>query len=118
MPVEYYNSLGAQTSHQGGHALMGWQMYVAIPLFIVALLAAIFAALTHSRDDRELFGGTAILAFIASVIWFVFACTTIVGTRQIAIETRFGKPNGTSLSNGWHWKSPMTQTHEIDGAIQ
>ncbi|MCV7077225.1 SPFH domain-containing protein, partial [Mycobacterium szulgai] len=38
------------------------------------------------------------------MLFFLWGCFTIVGTRQIAIVTTFGRPNGVSLNNGFHAK--------------
>ncbi|MCV7074383.1 SPFH domain-containing protein, partial [Mycobacterium szulgai] len=52
------------------------------------------------------------------MLFFLWGCFTIVGTRQIAIVTTFGRPNGVSLNNGFHAKWPWQMTHQMDGAVQ
>lgn len=53
-----------------------------------------------------------------ALMCLIIASVTVVGTRQIGIETKFGRPTGSAFSNGFHWKSPLTNVDEMDGAIQ
>ena len=57
-------------------------------------------------------------ALSGAVLFFLLGCFTIVGTRQIAIVTTFGRPTGVSLNNGFHGKWPWQMTHQMDGAVQ
>jgi regulator of protease activity HflC (stomatin/prohibitin superfamily) len=89
---------------------------------IICLIVAGTAALLWiftSSDKSRLRGKTVtIAALAAAVLFFVLGCFTIVGTRQIAIVTTFGRPNGVSLNNGFHGKWPWQMTHQMDGAVQ
>ncbi|WP_411550618.1 SPFH domain-containing protein [Mycobacteroides chelonae] len=58
------------------------------------------------------------VAGVLALVFGIFASITTVGTRQIGIETTFGRPNGSTLSNGLHFKAPWAQVTEMDGAIQ
>lgn len=59
-----------------------------------------------------------IAAVAAAAVFFFLGCFTIVGTRQFAIMTTFGRPTGVSLNNGFHGKWPWQMTHPMDGAVQ
>lgn len=106
-----------------------------ITFIVFAVLAVIITliavAVRHSAGTDPNFGDEserriarrASLVVIA-VVWgivaipLLFASTTIVSTRNIGVETKFGRPTGQNLSNGFHWKNPAAKVHEMDGAIQ
>lgn len=62
--------------------------------------------------------GIAGIAGILFIITAAVACTTVVGTRQVGIVTRWNKPTGEVLNNGLHFIAPWTDVHEMDAAIQ
>ncbi|MEJ9080736.1 SPFH domain-containing protein [Gordonia malaquae] len=62
--------------------------------------------------------GVAILLAAISALMLLLSSTTIVSTRNVGVETKFGRPTGSNLSNGFHWKNPLSQVHEMDGAVQ
>lgn len=92
-------------------------MWLFIILAFVAAIAVIVALFLRDEERAASFVIAAIAGFIG-LIFLVFASTTVVGTRQIGIETKFGRPTGTTLSNGLHLKSPVTEVTEMDGAVQ
>ncbi|WP_420063322.1 SPFH domain-containing protein [Mycobacteroides chelonae] len=92
-------------------------MWFFIILAFVAIVATIVGLIVR-RDDRPVVFLIAGGAGFVGLICLVFASTTVVGTRQIGIETKFGRPTGTTLSNGLHLKSPVTEVTEMDGAVQ
>lgn len=92
-------------------------MWLFIILIFVAVIAVIVALFLRDEERAASFVIAAIAGFIG-LIFLVFASTTVVGTRQIGIETKFGRPTGTKLSNGLHLKSPVTAVTEMDGAVQ
>ena len=97
---------------------MSWQSILAILCMLAALLAITISKLAKNREDRSF---TRIIAAgfgAATALFLVLGSLTIVGTRQFAILTSFGRPTGTSLHNGLHFKLPWTVAHEMDGAIQ
>lgn len=59
--------------------------------------------------------GWAVLAI--SVLFLIFASLVQVSTKNVGIETTFGKPSG-ELSNGLHLKWPWEKVTEMDAAIQ
>jgi regulator of protease activity HflC (stomatin/prohibitin superfamily) len=97
---------------------MSWQV---ITFIVIGCIAAIIFAVSLFLDDAAERRGARVIggaAFSVALIFIVFGCFTIVGTRQIAIQTSFGRPVGEAFSNGLHTKAPWTITHEMDGAIQ
>lgn len=109
-------------------------LFIAFIIFaVVTLLATVAAALfrraerrameTRPRDvDDFTFGrrgatlAASVLGFIAAALLF-FASFTIVGTKNVGIQTEFNRPTGT-LSNGWHWIAPWSSVTEWDGKLQ
>ena len=93
-----------------------------IVLFTMGLIVAGVAALlwVFSAGDKARARGKTVTigALAAAVLFFLLGSFTIVGTRQIAIVTAFGRPNGVSLNNGFHGKWPWQMTHQMDGAVQ
>ncbi|YCU48001.1 SPFH domain-containing protein [Mycobacteroides abscessus] len=92
-------------------------MWFFIILMFVAVIAVIVGLFMRDEERAASFVIAVIAGFIG-LIFLVFASTTVVGTRQIGIETKFGRPTGTTLSNGLHLKSPVTEVTEMDGAVQ
>lgn len=92
-------------------------MWFFIILIFIAVIAAIVGLLMRD-DERAVSFVVAAIAGFVGLIFLVFASTTVVGTRQIGIETTFGRPTGTTLSNGLHLKAPWTEVTEMDGAVQ
>ncbi|QSN23693.1 SPFH domain-containing protein [Mycobacteroides abscessus subsp. abscessus] len=92
-------------------------MWITLILLIVAGIALVATPILRN-DDRPaslLVGG---VASVLALVFGIFASITTVGTRQIGIETTFGRPNGSTLSNGLHFKAPWATVTEMDGAIQ
>jgi hypothetical protein len=92
---------------------------------IVALLGttAIFIGRINETDRRgDIVGsfnlrpiGVAVLA--VGLIVLAFDSFTIVPTRNLAVQTSFGKPTGT-LRNGFHPAAPWSDIHTFDATIQ
>lgn len=92
-------------------------MWIFIILAVLAVIGVIIGLFARNEERAVSFAG-AIVAGVVSLVFFAFAATTVVGTRQIGIETKFGRPTGTTLTNGLHLKSPVTSVTEMDGAVQ
>ena len=92
-------------------------MWIFIFLAFVAVIGAIIGLFARGEERAFSFAATVVVGIIG-LVFFVFAATTVVGTRQIGIETKFGRPTGTTLTNGLHLKSPVTEVTEMDGAVQ
>lgn len=92
-------------------------MWIFIVLAVLAVIGVIIGIFARGEERAASFAG-AIVAGIVGLVFFAFAATTVVGTRQIGIETKFGRPTGTTLTNGLHLKSPVTSVTEMDGAVQ
>lgn len=97
---------------------MSWQSIIAALLAVVAITAIGIALVTKDDEDRSLLRTIGFGAIAATAAFLLLGSFTIVGTRQFAILTSFGRPTGTSLHNGLHVKPPWTVAHEMDGAIQ
>ena len=97
---------------------MTWQIVLFVVCLAVAGVAALGWVLSRNDKARQRRRTIAMGAVAAAVAFFLFGCFTIVGTRQIAIVTTFGRPTGVSLNNGFHAKWPWQMTHQMDGAIQ
>ncbi len=87
-------------------------------IFIVIAVIAVIVGLFMRGSDRAGSFIVAAIAGLVGLIFLVFASTTVVGTRQIGIETTFSRPTGTTLSNGLHLKAPWSEVTEMDGAVQ
>ncbi|OAT70954.1 hypothetical protein AWB85_06700 [Mycobacteroides immunogenum] len=92
-------------------------MWIFIILAIVAVIGVIVGLFARDEERSACFLGAIVIGVIG-LVFFAFAATTVVGTRQIGIETKFGRPTGTTLTNGLHLKSPVTSVTEMDGAVQ
>ncbi|OBK26139.1 SPFH domain-containing protein [Mycobacterium asiaticum] len=97
---------------------MTWQIVLFVLGLIVAGVAAVSWRFAGSDTGRARGRRVALGALAAAVLFFLFGCFTIVGTRQIAILTTFGRPTGVSLNNGFHGKWPWQMAHQMDGAVQ
>jgi len=97
---------------------MTWQIVLFIVCLIVAGVAGLLWLLARFNGGKSRGKTVAIAALAAAVLFFLLGCFTVVGTRQIAIVTTFGRPTGVSLNNGFHTKWPWQMTHPMDGAVQ
>lgn len=89
-------------------------------LFLVGVGVTIAGFLSKAEiveDFRPGFklGGVAIV--IVACLSLFGSMATVVSTRNVGIETTFGRPNG-ELSNGFHLIEPWQDVTEMDGAIQ
>ncbi|WP_078316027.1 SPFH domain-containing protein [Mycobacterium sp. D16Q16] len=91
-----------------------WFFLISAVITVIAVIVALFLR----GDERSASFVVAVIAGFIGLIFLVFASTTVVGTRQIGIETTFGRPTGSTLSNGLHLKAPWAQVTEMDGAVQ
>lgn len=95
---------------------MPWLFIISIVLFIIAGIAFLASRVGDDEDAVIAFGAAIVGGFLA-VVFLVFACSTIVSTRNVGIVTSFGKPVGT-LSNGLHVKAPWQKVPELNGTIR
>lgn len=91
-----------------------WFFLISVVITVIAVIVALFLR----GEERSASFVVAVIAGFIALIFLVFASSTVVGTRQIGIETTFGRPTGTTLSNGLHLKAPWAQVTEMDGAVQ
>jgi hypothetical protein len=96
---------------------MPWQVWVAILLLIVTVVAGlgVLGAKSPTAKSRSL--RIAVVAGVMTLFVVILGSTTIVSTRNIGVVTTFGRPGGT-LSNGLHWKAPWQSVTEMNGTIQ
>ena len=43
---------------------------------------------------------------------------TVVGAREVAVQTMFGKVQGNPLGAGWHWVAPWNNIEKFDASVQ
>ncbi|WP_237111287.1 SPFH domain-containing protein [Mycobacteroides abscessus] len=91
-----------------------WFFLISVVITVIAVIVALFLR----GEERSASFVVAVIAGFIALIFLVFASTTVVGTRQIGIETTFSRPTGSTLSNGLHLKAPWAQVTEMDGAVQ
>ena len=96
---------------------MPWEIWLAAVCLIGVGIGAVMW-LIGDREGKEMGALTAVVSGVVMVALIALSSVTIVGTRQFALLTSFGRPTGTSLHNGLHAKPPWTVAHEMDGAIQ
>lgn len=53
-----------------------------------------------------------------ALVFALIASMTIVGTKTVGVVTVFGKPTGTPLTSGLHFKAPWAQVHMFDATVQ
>lgn len=109
-------------------------MFTAAIVFAVLTVLAVAGAIASRRaanrpgrdsqaqDDlragaRAATGAAVLLGGLA-VLFIGLASTTTVSTKQVGIVTSFGRPTGTVLPNGLHFKAPWQKVTPFDAAIQ
>ncbi|SHX05744.1 putative alanine and valine rich protein [Mycobacteroides abscessus subsp. abscessus] len=92
-------------------------MWITLILLIIGAVALVATPILRKEDRPASLLVTGVAGVLA-LVFGIFASITTVGTRQIGIETTFGRPNGSTLSNGLHFKAPWANVTEMDGAIQ
>lgn len=96
---------------------MTWQVFVAMLLAIVTVIALLMRATSKNPAGRTRATRIAALAGGLTIFVLILGSTTIVSTRNIGVVTTFGRPGGT-LTNGLHWKAPWQSVTEMNGTIQ
>jgi regulator of protease activity HflC (stomatin/prohibitin superfamily) len=72
---------------------------------------------TTGLSGRQVAGWVSATALVLAVVTMFFSAATIVSTKNVGIETSFGRPVG-SLPNGFHLIQPWNKVTEMDAAIQ
>lgn len=67
------------------------------------------------RSGLRLAGG--VILFLCAITLALDA-TTIVGARELAVQTRFGKVQGKPLGAGFHWVNPINNIETFDASVQ
>jgi regulator of protease activity HflC (stomatin/prohibitin superfamily) len=96
---------------------MPWQVWVAILLLIVTVVAGLGVLGAKSPTAKSRSMRIAVVAGVLTLFVVILGSTTIVSTRNIGVVTTFGRPGGT-LTNGLHWKAPWQSVTEMNGTIQ
>jgi len=94
-----------------------WQLFVAILLVIVTVIALLIRATSKNPAGRTRALRIAAVAGGLAIFVLILGSTTIVSTRNIGVVTTFGRP-GATLSNGLHIKAPWQSVTEMNGTIQ
>ncbi|QUU29301.1 band-7-like membrane protein [Mycobacterium phage Skinny] len=104
---------------------MSWQMWAFIVIGIIGVLITAggflgsrVATKRADKDGMKMIGGFGTLVIALGAIILATGCFTIVGTRQVGIETAFNRPTGKTFENGLNFKAPWASVVEMDGAIQ
>ncbi|AER26138.1 band-7-like membrane protein [Mycobacterium phage Bongo] len=104
---------------------MSWQMWAFIVIGIIGVLITAggflgsrVATKQADKDGMKMIGGFGTLVIALGAIILATGCFTIVGTRQVGIETAFNRPTGKTFENGLNFKAPWASVVEMDGAIQ
>lgn len=71
---------------------------------------------SESGEKISLRPGAAILLIIA-LAFTLLSCFAVVGTRNVGVETVFGKPNGTNNGAGLVFKAPWVSVNDVDATI-
>jgi regulator of protease activity HflC (stomatin/prohibitin superfamily) len=97
----------------------GLELILFILFLILAVIGIAVIGKGRVQDGRDTFNIRPIGAIILAValILLAFDSFTIVPTRNLAVQTSFGKPVDT-LGNGFHLISPWSSTEEFDATIQ
>lgn len=96
---------------------MPWQVWVAILLLVVTVVAGLGVLGAKSPTAKSRSMRIAVVAGVLTLFVVILGSTTIVSTRNIGVVTTFGRPGGT-LTNGLHWKAPWQSVTEMNGTIQ
>jgi regulator of protease activity HflC (stomatin/prohibitin superfamily) len=96
---------------------MPWQVFAAVVLLIVTVIAVLVRATSRNEAGKTRALRVAVIAGGLTVLVLVLGSTTVVSTRNIGVVTTFGRPSGT-LSNGLHLKAPWQNVTEMNGTIQ
>lgn len=99
---------------------MIWLVVAAILALIglgIAIKGKINDEYTRKPGWMHDFRWTGLVVLFISMIVVLVDSFTIIPTRNIGVQTSFGKPIDT-LSNGWHWVRPWSDIHTFDATIQ
>lgn len=83
-------------------------------VLILVLALAGLGILVFGSGLRAIGG---VVLFIAALLLIVDS-TTIVGARELAVQTRFGKVQGKPLGSGFHWVDPINGIEKFDASVQ
>lgn len=96
-------------------------LIILLILAIIAWVAAAFVPEVGPNDDtihpRKYVRVAALIFTGLFVLIFIFSSFVQVGTKDVGIETTFGRTSG-HLSNGLHLKWPWQNVTSMDAAIQ
>lgn len=101
---------------------MGWLILILAGILslagILALAIGKIAWDSHYSSAREIsIRWVGVVLLVAAGTTVALDSFTIIPTRNIAVQTSFGKPVGT-LDNGFHWIRPWSSTNDFDATIQ
>jgi regulator of protease activity HflC (stomatin/prohibitin superfamily) len=90
-------------------------IYVAIALFLVALIATFVWASNKGSDEQVAVGGafTAVIGFLASLLFAAIACITIVKPGHVGVEILFGHVRPNVHEAGLHFVNPFCSVEKM-----
>jgi len=95
--------------------------FLLVLAILFALVAAVLAVLYKKTDasklESKILGWVVVVLGVGAALTLLAASFTQVGTKDVGIETAFGKTVG-HLSNGPHLIAPWNQVHSMDAAVQ
>lgn len=98
-----------------------WLFIIGIILGFIGILWVAFAPKDFKGsygDDRYPLKVYGFLFLIVAFVAVVLSSLTIVGTRNVGVETVFGKPTGENYDAGLHIKAPWAKVTDIEATVQ
>ncbi len=96
---------------------MPWQLWAFFVLAAIWIVAVVVKKSRTDPEEKSAAKGAVWVFGLLAALMLVLSSLTMVGTRNIGIQTSFNRPVGT-LSNGIHLKEPWTKIVEWDGKLQ
>lgn len=95
----------------------GILLLIALGCWIAGFLTPKASKATDDDVPRGVLHAVAAGFLLLAALFFILPSIKEVSTKNVGIETAFGRPVGT-LSNGIHWAWPWVSVTEMDAAIQ
>lgn len=90
-------------------------IYVALVLFLVALIATFVWASNKGSDENVAVGGSfaAVGSFILALVLTVVSCITIIKPGHVGVEVLFGNVRDKVLPAGLHFVNPLCSVEKM-----
>lgn len=92
--------------------------------FMLVFFVSVIGVIASFRSDnvydstKRVWATTFGFSLLLVIFTIFMASFKVIGTKDIGVPVTFGKTSGHVMHNGWNWKSPTTQVHVFDGALQ